>query len=262
MVLRKEEENNKGMTAAERSQFGFCGTISAEFCNAARKVCNLAGAKRTEMGTVRAVRAVYARAYYGHVYRTHKDAVDAHKASLRNFMYWKRKLGWMAAKYGYPELIFEGKQMVDSGPPAGKVKSSDIPRPVAVRAEPVKGMDATVKPPSGKTPLQADPTQMAKARLLLGFSGGELNDDKTRKYGFGHEVMSRFRPHCHGVDVRLPGRVRWLGLEGRVRDGHSAGCGAIEDTAAQRGWLAQGWLRPRGDEPLGGRDCCDAGEQW
>ena len=113
VVLRKEEENNKGMTAAERSQFGFCGTISAEFCNAARKVCNLAGAKRTEMGTVRAVRAVYARAYYGRVYRTHKEAVDAHKASMRNFMYWKRKLGWMAAKYGYPEQIFEGKQMVD-----------------------------------------------------------------------------------------------------------------------------------------------------
>ena len=193
VVLRKEEENNKGMTSAERSEFGFCGTISTEFCNAARKVCNLAGAKRTEMGTVRAVRAVYARAYYGHVYRTHKDAVDAHKASLRNFMYWKRKLGWMAAKYGYPELIFEGKEMIGSGRPAGKAKSSNIPRPVAVRAEPVGGMDATVKPPSGKTPLQADPTQMAKARLLLGFSGGELNDDKTRKDGFGHEVMSRFR---------------------------------------------------------------------
>jgi hypothetical protein len=63
MVLRKEEENNKEMTAAERSQFGFCGTISVEFSNAARKVCNLAGATRTEMGTVRAVRAVYARAY-------------------------------------------------------------------------------------------------------------------------------------------------------------------------------------------------------
>ena len=82
MVLRKEEENNKGMTAAERSQFGFCGTISVEFSNAARKVCNLAGAKRTEMGTLRAMRAVYARAFYGDVYRTHKDAVNKHTSRV------------------------------------------------------------------------------------------------------------------------------------------------------------------------------------
>ena len=187
-VVYSEEMNNEGLSAEERGRVGHASKKpTVELLAALHPILGMLGVTRLESSTVRALRAVFARHLAKEIYSTDEKAWRAHSVSRRSFATWKKRVWKME--------IEMGKRMPTSLEVAAHLCPED--EGVASRLIDEVLCPIPVKPPC---PLTACDHPVYDTRELLGCERpdgnvrpGSQNDDGSRKDGFLHEPMSRFK---------------------------------------------------------------------